>query len=228
MNNNEMHRMRRRETLLKLAATGALAAGGLANLMRGARAAGSLPATPGMRHIRGQVAIDAQRATIGAPVRPGQSVETGPASEAIYILGSDAFMQRDNSKVRFTDDKGVHVIHVAAGKLLAALNRSQRQLQLLTPTATIALRGGACYIEAQETRTYFCLCYGEAEVTPAADPAARQLLRTEHHDKPLYIHAKSSGPVFAPATFLDHTDAELTLLENSVGRWPPFQQNNTR
>lgn len=225
MKNHESHRMRRRETLLKLAATGALAAGGLAGLMRGALAAGSLPATPGMRHIRGQVSIDGQRATIGAPVRPGQSVATGPASEAIYVLGSDAFMQRENSKVSFTDDKGVHVIHVATGKLLAALNRSQRLLQLITPAATISLRGGACYVEAEETRTYFCLCYGEAEVAAAADPAARQVLQTEHHDKPLYVHAKSGESLFAPASFLNHTDAELTLLENSVGRWPPFQTN---
>jgi hypothetical protein len=28
------------------------------------------------------------------------------------------------------------------------------------------------------------------------------------------------------AEVINHTDAELTMLENSVGRWPPFQQGS--
>ena len=28
--------------------------------------------------------------------------------------------------------------------------------------------------------------------------------------------------MMAPAAVINHTDAELILLENSVGRWPPF------
>jgi hypothetical protein len=32
--------------------------------------------------------------------------------------------------------------------------------------------------------------------------------------------------MMAPATVINHTDAELTMLENSVGRWPPFSGGN--
>ena len=221
MNNEQSGGRARREALLKLGAIGALGTGGILGLVREALSAGSLPATPGMRHVRGPVTIDNQRATIGAPVRPGQTVTTGPGGEAIYILGSDAFMQRENTKVTFTDTGGVHLVNIAAGKLLSVFGRSQRTLQVATVAATIDIRGTGCYIEADDNQTYFCLCYGEAEVIPAADPQKKEIVRTEHHDKPLTIR-KSGTPLVAPAQVINHTDAELILLENSVGRWPPF------
>ena len=218
--NVEELRLARRQALLKLAATGALGAGSILGLVRGALAAGSLPATPGFHHIKGPVGVDNQRASIGQVVRPGQTVTTGPGGEAVYILGSDAFMQRENTKVSFNDSTGVPTLRVLAGKILSVFGRGNRQV--VTSAATIGIRGTGCYIEEEEGRTYFCLCYGEAEVTPAAAPAKKETIRAEHHDRPIYISAKSGAPAVAPATVINHTDAELILLENSVGRWPPF------
>ena len=56
MDPQDIERLARRETLLKLAATGALGAGGILGLISEALSAGSLPATPGFRRI--QVAPD--------------------------------------------------------------------------------------------------------------------------------------------------------------------------
>jgi len=52
------------------------------------------------------------------------------------------------------------------------------------PTATIGIRGTACYVDSQLGRDYFCLCHGEAELIPLAAPAHRRPLRTRHHDEP--------------------------------------------
>jgi hypothetical protein len=215
----ELHRLARRETLLKLAAAGALGAGGMMGFMQRALAAGSLPATPGMHHIKGPVMVDKTRATVGLVIKPPQTVTTGPGGEAIYILGSDAFMQRENSTVSFSDSTGVATMRVITGKILSVFGKGNRQL--VTSTATIGIRGTGCYIESEEARTYFCLCYGEAEITPTADPKLKETIRTEHHDHPIYINS-SGDKIMAPATVINHTDQELQLLENSVGRWPAF------
>lgn len=224
MNEQDIERLARRELLLRLAAAGALGAGGLLGLVRDALAAGSLPATPGFRHIKGPVGVDNTRASIGLNIKPGQTVMTGEGGEAVYIIGPDAFLQREKTKISFEDSGGAQVMRVITGKVLSVFGRGKerpRNLSLVTPTATIGIRGTGCYIEAEEARTYFCLCYGEAEVTPKGDPKQSQTYSTTHHERPVYIPA-SGEKMMVPAKVINHTDEELTMLENSVGRWPPF------
>lgn len=224
MKEEELRRLARRETLLRLAAAGALGAGGMMGLMQRALAAGSLPATPGVHLVKGPVMVDNTRATVGLVIRPGHTVTTGPGGEAIYILGPDAFLQRENTTISFSDSTGVATMRVVTGKILSVFGKGNRKL--VTSTATIGIRGTGCYIEAEETRTYFCLCYGDAELTPNADPSKKEVLHTEHHDKPMYIGNQAGPTLMTAAGVINHTDAELTLLENSVGRWPPFYGKN--
>ncbi len=219
---NHIDRAARRATLRKLVTTGALGAmgaGGILGLIQRALAAGSLPATPGIHHVKGEVMVDNAHASIGLVIRPGQTVTTGPGAEAVYVLGSDAFVQRQNSKVSFSDSSGADVMRVISGTILSVFGRGKRQI--VTNTAVIGIRGTGCYIETDATRTYFCLCYGEAELTPIGDPKQKETIRTEHHDHPIYINA-SGAKIMVPAQVINHTDQELVMLENLVGRWPPF------
>lgn len=220
MNHEHIHRLARRKTLLTLAAAGALGAGGMMGFMQRALAAGSLPATPGFRHIKGPVAVDNQRAAIGQVVRPGQTVTTGPGGEAAYILGSDAFLQRENTRVSFEDSTGVATMRVITGKILSVFGKGNRQI--VTNTVTVGIRGTGCYVEAEETRTYFCLCYGDADLAPKADPKRKETLHAEHHERPLYIGNQAGAGLISAAGLINHTDVELTMLENSLGRWPAF------
>jgi hypothetical protein len=224
MNDQQIERLARRELLLKLAAAGALGAGGLLGLVRDALAAGNLPATPGFRHLKGPVGVDNTRASIGLNIKPGQTVMTGEGGEAVYIIGPDAFLQREKTKITFEDSGGAQVMRVITGKVLSVFGKSRekaRNLQLVTQTATIGIRGTGCYLEADEASTYFCLCYGEAEVTPKADPKQKEVIKTQHHEHPITIGA-AGDRMMAPAKVINHTDAELIMLENAVGRWPPF------
>ena len=224
MDPQDIERLARRETLLKLAATGALGAGGILGLISEALSAGSLPATPGFRRIQGPVGVDNTRASIGMNIKPGQTVMTGEGAEAVYIIGPDAFLQREKTKITFEDSGGAQVMRIITGKVLSVFGKGRekaRNLQLATPTATIGIRGTGCYIEAEAARTYFCLCYGEAEAVPTGDPKQKETIRTTHHEHPIYINA-TGDKMMAPATVINHNDAELTMLENAVGRWPPF------
>ena len=184
---NEQKSLARRELLIRLAAAGALGSGGLLGLVREALSAGSLPATPGFRRIKGPVGVDNTRASIGMNIKPGQTVMTGEGAEAVYIIGPDAFLQHEKTKITFEDSAGAQVMRVITGKVLSVFGKGRektRSLQLVVPTATIGIRGTGCYIEAEEARTYFCLCYGEAEVTPKGDPKQKETIRTRHHDHP--------------------------------------------
>lgn len=61
-----------------------------------------------------------------------------------------------------------------------------------------------------------------------ADPSHIERIETTHHDHPIYIHHDSSMPMMVDATVINHSDAELELLESLVGRRPPFSANGYR
>ena len=59
-------------------------------------------------------------------------------------------------------------------------------------------------------------------LTPIAQPAAAETVTTRHHEAPRYIMAAGAPQMVMAAPVINHTDAELILLESLVGRQPPF------
>ncbi len=212
--------MLRRRLLLTLAAAGAFGPAGLAGVVREALAAGNKPVAPGMYRITGSVTVNGLPAREGQLIRPGDTVVTGTGGEAIYVIGQDAYLQRERTTVSFAADGLAGVMRVVSGAILSVFGKGEKKL--IVPTATIGIRGTACYIEAEPKTVYFCLCYGAADVAPAADPRQVTHIETSHHDHPVLIHNDSAMPMMADEAVVNHTDAELTMLENLVGRWPPF------
>jgi hypothetical protein len=212
----EAHFFRRRRMLRRLVWGGALATMDTLGLLRVALAANP---QSGMRSIKGNVTIDGQPAMLGQPIRAGQQVVTESGSEAVFVIGEDAFLQRENSTFAIEDGAGVVVVRYITGKILSVFGKGRKQL--VTPTATIGIRGTACYIEAEQERTYFCLCYGKAVIQPNANPRVEKKLWTTHHERPVYI-GNGSGNSIVQANIDNHTDAELIMLEELVGRLPPF------
>jgi hypothetical protein len=205
----------RRAALRKLALTGALGAGGILALLREALAANP---DSGMHSVTGEVTIDGQPAVIGQRILPAQTVATQAGGEAVFVIGTNAFLLRESSAFRIDRSSGVIALRYLSGKILSVFGKGNKTL--LTPTATIGIRGTGCYIEVEPARTYFCLCYGRAVVTPNANATRKMTLSTTHHEHPLYIGAGPS--VIQPATVDNHSDAELIMLEQLVGRLPPF------
>jgi hypothetical protein len=211
---------RRRNFLRTLAAAGLLQGAGLSGLIREALANGNAPLQAGLRKLTGMVTVNGQSAKAGMLIQPGDTVITGPGSEAIYVIGDNAFLQRADSRVTFGTE-AADFFRVVTGRLLSVFGRGHKRLNV--PTATIGIRGTGCYIETEAERTYFCLCYGEAEVTPSAAPREAEVVKTWHHDHPLYINSDMRmAKSMVPAEVRNHTDAELSMLEALVGRYPPF------
>lgn len=210
---------RRRKLLKMLAATGALGPAGISGLIREALAAGTTPVSPGIHRLRGSVTINGQPAREGQLVRNGDTLVTGPKSEAIYVIGQDAYLQREKSSVNF-GGTAASVMRVITGGILSVFGKGEKQL--IVPTATIGIRGTGCYIEAEAQSVYFCLCYGVADVVPGANRNHVERLVTQHHDRPVVIRHDSDTPMMPVSSVINHSDQELVLLENLVGRWPPF------
>lgn len=204
-----------RRRLLKI-----LAATGFLQLAGRVAAKGVLPIQVGLRRMTGNVLVNGDPARQGMLIRPGDTVVTGHGAEAVYVVGDSAFLQRSDTQVVFGTDPA-DFLRVVTGRLLSVFGKGRKRLQV--PTATIGIRGTACYIEAAAERTYFCLCYGIAEITPGAAPQAAETVETRHHDHPLYINnTPDMATSMVPAEVMNHTDEELVMLEELTGRWPPF------
>ena len=226
---------RRRELLRKLATAGLLGGAGISGLIREALADQQNPVRQGVRKMYGTVLINGKKIKPGALIQPGDTIETAPDAKAVYVVGQDAFLQRGSTAVHFGSGATAKVMRVLTGKILSVFGKGERSIT--TSTATMGIRGTGCYIDDEgsgaSARTYFCLCYGEVTVTPTAAPHEQLSYKTEHHDYPVFIYNELSMPrmvkpqMMLPAGVIDHSDAELILLESLVGRQVPFSESDS-
>lgn len=206
----------RRRCLQGLIAGGALATGGVSGLIREALAMGSQPIASGIHSLRGSVRLNGSPARVGDLVRRGDRLDTGADGQAVLVIERDAFLLRENTQVEFGADALKQTFRLVSGKILSVFAKGEHRI--LVPNATIGIRGTGGYLEAVEAeRNYFCLCYGETEVATLG--GQRASYRTGHHESPRYIY-RDAAPLVAP--MLNHSDAELVMLEGLVGRFPPF------
>ena len=205
-----MTKIQRRLILQGMAAG---AAGGLTGWVQQTLAADPKSLPQGIVELTGEVSVNGKPAGKGTPVAAGDVVETGAGARVVYVLGDNAFMQRQKSRVDFGDTLA-SFMRVVTGGLLSVYGKGNRRLNV--PVATIGIRGTGCYIETDERRTYFCLCFGAVELQPVnGQPVS---YRTTHHEKPVWIENGTTKP----ATVVNHTDAEVIMLEALVGRRSPF------
>lgn len=175
---------------------------------------------PGLKQVKGQVWINGTPAVAGQPVSWGDEVRTGAGSEAVFTLDADAYLLRANSEVTLGVGAAEHFIKLQAGKMLAVFGPGPKTIS--TQAVTLGIRGTGCYVESHgKSRSYVCLCYGSVVLTPTAAPANAMTYTTQHHERPYWIN----GTQVTPATeVINHTDAELDMLEGLQNREPPFEK----
>jgi len=216
----------RRRRLQQLAAFGLLGPAGISGLIQDALAKGDLPAISGVNSLSGSATVNGQAAKVGTPVKPGDKVTTSNGSQAVIVVGKDAYLLRDRTTIVFEESKSkpglVENVLVATGKVLSVFDkRSDKGVSLRLPTATVGIRGTGCYIEIHEGRSYFCLCYGEAAVEGPGMPNAA-IIKTTHHENPVWLYDSGGIMKVEKAGFVNHNDEELIMLEKLNGREPPF------
>jgi hypothetical protein len=155
----------------------------------------------GVRHRSGDVRMS------------GDRISTGSDGQLLIVVGRDAMLVRRNSTLNVV----ANGFRLVTGAVLTVFSPG-RSRQLTTPTATIGIRGTAVYLEAERGRTYVCTCYGEAQLGSPFDPGARETVRTQRHEQPRYLMARSSPQMLMQAQVVNHTDEELRRLEGLLGR----------
>jgi len=190
--------------------------------LREALAAGSVE--KGVYRVKGDVRINGVPAKEGMDVKGGDVITTGPGSEVLFVTGKDAFLIRANSRVEaqgVASALALTGLRIVTGAVLSVFAPGTPKT-LTTTTASIGIRGTAVYVEAEAARTYACVCYGVADLISVMDPSARETVSTRHHEQPRYIMGSGAPQMLMGAPVINHTDAELTMLESLTGRRPPF------
>lgn len=194
---------------------------------------GSLPAGRSIYRIKGDVRVNRQPASIDTLITAGDRIETGADGLVIFVVGQDAFLLRSNSSLQLAPETAsggeagaleraaVALMRLATGKVLSVFGKSDHTI--VTPVATIGIRGTGIYVESAPDESYVCTCYGTADITAAGDPAAVETVISTHHSAPRYVTARGeSGTRIHAAPFKNHDDDELLLIESLVGRTTPF------
>ena len=219
---------KRRTFLIRALAAGLFAAVGLSFPRRfaSAQVLGRVPKPlaqgQSIYDVTGPVMVNGKLITRDARVGPNDTVETGKGARAIFVVGSDAFLLRADSKLEMKgSERFVNVLRLLTGALLSVHGGGARTVA--GPDAVIGIRGTGLYVEAEAARTYVCTCYGETNIAAADDPTISETIVSVHHDAPRYVlAAPDKGRRIVAAPFKNHDDLELMLIETLVGRTPPF------
>ena len=214
----------RRAFLLQALAAGLLGAGGISGAAAQffGRRPKKLPAGQSVYDASGAVTVNGQAASVATRIAAGDRIETGAGAQLVFVVGSDAFIMRENSRLELAGREFVlGTMRLATGAVLSVFGKGTPK-RVITPTSTIGIRGTGLYVESQPDRSYVCNCYGEIEIAAADDPAVTERIVSKHHDAPRYVLKPGAARRIQPAPFINHTDLELTLIESLVGRTPPF------
>ncbi len=203
----------------------ALAAGAFVNLAPPAQAQvqgnlpRELPANRSVHALSGDVKVNGRPATTDTVIQATDTVTTGAGSHVIFAVGRDAFHLRAEASVEF-NGKGLAVstLRLIKGGLLSVFGKSDHRI--VTATSVIGIRGTGVYAVADEEKTYICTCYGLTDLA-TVDGQHRESVDSKYHDAPRYIYKDGYRPI-QRARVIGHTDEELMLIENLVGRTTPF------
>ena len=169
----------------------------------------------------------------GEPLRPqrmvqtGDSLETGPGSQLVFVIGNSSFMVRQNS--RLTVERGnslfsVSVLRMITGAVASVWGKGTSR-QIITPTLTAGIRGTGVYTEvfpASNYRSYFCNCYGTVEMGAGAGRDST-LSQSDYHQAFWGEVEPKEGRFLTPAKAINHTDEELEILARLVNQQTAWQ-----
>jgi hypothetical protein len=209
----------RRAFLLKALAAGVFAAGATpaAWAQFFGRKPQKLPAGQSVYEATGAVTVNGQPATSATRIGATGSVQTGRGAQLIFVVGFDAFLLRESSRLELSGDGIlVNTMRLATGALLSVFGSGQKRV--VTSTSATGIRGTGLYVESEPERSYVCTCYGDVQIATLADANVNERIVSKHHDAPRYVTKNR----IEPAPFINHTDVELALIEALVGRTPPF------
>ena len=97
----------------------ALGAAGVNAWISRALAKGDVP--PGVQRLDGSATVNGRPAQVGTPVQLGERIATGRESQAVVVVGKDAFLLRSQTIIEVKGSEGVlSGLLVTTGKVAAS------------------------------------------------------------------------------------------------------------
>jgi hypothetical protein len=168
--------------------------------------------------LAGDATLNDQKLSAQHTIQTGDSIQTGPGSNLIFVVGNSSYQVRQNS--RLTIERGstlnaVSVLRLLTGAVASVWGRGSSRM-VVTPTLTAGIRGTGVYTEVlpeQNFRSYFCNCYGTVEMGAGSD---KVLSVSEYHQSFWGEPEPKNGRYLTPAKAINHTDEELEFLAKLV------------
>ncbi len=176
--------------------------------------------------LTGDAMVNGKQLLPTQQIQTGDTVETGPKSNLIFVLGSTSMQMRQNS--RMTVERGgslnaVSVLRLITGGVASVWGKG-RTRQISMPTLTAGIRGTGVYAEvfkeASGERSYFCNCYGVVDVVAAG---TRSTLEAQYHKAVIAQPKAGGGFELESAKALNHTDEEQEFLARLLGQRTAWQ-----
>jgi hypothetical protein len=190
------------------------AAGGLAALLGVPRRAHAIAAS------QGDVFVNGMPAAADQAVSAGDHVVVSHGSSATLVVGEDAYDLGERTDLRI--GRFDRTIELYTGSMLSVFGAGTTHL--LTPLASMVIRGSGIFVHAEPEYVYYCTCYGSSRIVTYGGEGSRSTEDvTATHHAPRLIALDGRGKVqILPADVEQHNDEQLTALEARVGRKPPF------
>lgn len=175
--------------------------------------------------LEGDALLNGRRLRPDETIQTGDTVQTGPGTHLIFVVGNASFLVRQNSEMsvlRGATLNIVSVLRLVTGAIGAVWGHGTRR-QIVTPTLTAGIRGTGTYTEVhpeQDNRTYFCNCYGTIEVDAGADA---MLSQSVYHQSFWGEPAPRNGHWLTPAQAINHSDEEIEFLARLAGERTAWQ-----
>lgn len=176
--------------------------------------------------LLGDALINGGRLRPQQVIQSGDSIETGPGANLVFVIGNSSFQVRQNS--RLTVERGaslntVAVLRMITGAVASVWGKGTSR-QIVTPTLTAGIRGTGVYTEvfpAQSYRSYFCNCYGTVDLSTATE--SRTSVSSYH--EAIWADPVDGGDRarMAGAPAINHTDEELEFLARLIGERTAWQ-----
>ena len=167
---------------------------------------------------QGDVMVNGEALTNDRTIQTGDTIRTGPGSNLVFVIGNSSFQVRQNSSL--TVERGpslfaVSVLRVITGGIAAVFGKGS-QRQSVTPTFTEVMRCTVIYTEVfeqQDSRTYFCNCYGTIDMDAGPD---RVVAQSSYHQSFWGEAQPKNGHYLTAANAINHTDEEMEYLAKLV------------
>jgi hypothetical protein len=170
--------------------------------------------------LTGDAMVNGERLLRERTLQTGDSIETGPNSNLVFVIGNASFQMRQNT--RLTVERGpslfaVSVLRLITGGVAAVFGKGTNR-QVSTPTLTAGIRGTGIYTEVfpqQNSRSYFCNCYGVIDMGAGPDRAVSE---SRYHQSWWGEVEPKGGRFLTPANAINHTDEEIENLAKLVNQ----------